>query len=105
MLENADPVGEHARQSQQTLAQKYGLIGNVRGSGLFVGAELVPEWSEKALAADIATIVINRIRGRGVLMGKLGIHQNATKIRPPMRFSKDNADLTLSAFDDAMACR
>ncbi len=103
LLENARVFGDHARQGLQSLAQKHGLIGNVRGSGLFFGAELVLNRDEKAPAADIATTVINRMRERGVLMGKLGIHQNATKIRPPMPFSKDNADLMLLMLDDVLA--
>jgi 4-aminobutyrate aminotransferase-like enzyme len=103
LLENAHIVGDHARQGLQALAQKHGLIGNVRGSGLFFGAELVLDREEKTPATDIATTVINRMRERGVLMGKLGIHQNATKIRPPMPFSKENADLMLSVFDDVLS--
>ena len=43
------------------------------------------------------------MRQRGVLMGKLGIHQNATKIRPPMPFSRDDADLMLQTLDDVLA--
>ncbi len=99
LQENALEVGAYARRGLQRLAGKHGLIGNVRGSGLFFGAELVLDRAEKTPAADIATRVVNAMRARGVLMGKLGIHQNATKIRPPMPFSKDNADLMLSALD------
>jgi 4-aminobutyrate aminotransferase-like enzyme len=99
---NALDVGAYARQGLQKLAEKHALIGNVRGSGLFFGAELVLDRTEKTPAPDIATRVINGMRERGVLMGKLGIHQNATKIRPPMPFSKDNADLMLSTLDDVL---
>ena len=59
--------------------------------------------NEKTPATDLATKVINDMRERGILMGKLGIHQCATKIRPPMPFSKDNAALMLSALDDVLA--
>lgn len=45
---------------------------------------------------------MNEMRERGVLMNKLGIHQNATKIRPPMPFSRENADLMLSTLDDVL---
>jgi len=99
---NALEVGAYARQGLQKLAEKYALIGNVRGSGLFFGAELVLDRQEKTPASDIATRVINEMRERGVLMGKLGIHQNATKIRPPMPFTKENADFMLSTLDDVL---
>ena len=70
---------------------------------MFFGAELVLDQATKAPATELATTVINEMRERGVLMGKLGIHQNATKIRPPMPFTTENADFMLSALDDVLA--
>lgn len=102
LQENALHVGAYACAGLQKLADKHPLIGNVRGSGLFFGAELVLDRQEKTPASDIATRVVNGMRERGVLMGKLGIHQNATKIRPPMPFSRENADLMLAALDDVL---
>jgi 4-aminobutyrate aminotransferase-like enzyme len=102
LQENALHVGAYACAGLQKLADKHPLIGNVRGSGLFFGAELVLDRQEKTPASDIATRVVNGMRERGVLMGKLGIHQNATKIRPPMPFSRENADLMLTALDDVL---
>lgn len=103
LIDNARVVGEYARVGLSRLAEKHALIGNVRGSGLFFGAELVLDRTTKEPASDLATRVINAMRERGVLMGKLGIHQNATKIRPPMPFSKENADLMLSTLDDVLS--
>ncbi|MBL0373250.1 aspartate aminotransferase family protein [Rhizobium sp. KVB221] len=103
LLENARIVGAYAQAGLRKLAEKHDVIGNVRGSGLFFGAELVLDQSTKAPATELATTVINEMRERGVLMGKLGIHQNATKIRPPMPFSTENADFMLSTLDDVLA--
>ncbi|MDH6266080.1 4-aminobutyrate aminotransferase-like enzyme [Rhizobium sp. SG_E_25_P2] len=103
LMENARVVGEYARDGLSRLAEKHDLIGNVRGSGLFFGAELVLDQKTREPATNLATTVINEMRQRGVLMGKLGIHQNATKIRPPMPFSQDNADLMLQTLDDVLA--
>jgi 4-aminobutyrate aminotransferase-like enzyme len=103
LIDNAGIVGTYAKAGLESLAAKHDIIGNVRGSGLFFGTELVLDRAGKTPATDIATRVINEMRERGVLMGKLGIHQNATKIRPPMPFSKENADLMLSALDDVLA--
>lgn len=103
LQENAREVGAYAVEGLAKLADKHAIIGNVRGSGLFFGAELVLDRAEKTPASDIATRVINGMRERGVLMGKLGIHQNATKIRPPMPFTKENADFMLSILDDVLA--
>lgn len=103
LMENAAAVGAHARQGLERLAEKHSIIGDVRGHGLFFGAELVLDRGQKTPATEAATRVINGMRERGVLMGKLGIHQCATKIRPPMPFSKDNADLMLQTLDDVLS--
>ncbi|PDT81844.1 aspartate aminotransferase family protein [Sinorhizobium sp. BJ1] len=103
LMENARTVGRYAKDGLCRLAEKHSIIGNVRGSGLFFGAELVLDRDEKTPAPEIATRVINEMRARGVLMGKLGIHQCSTKIRPPMPFSKENADLLLSTLDDVLS--
>ena len=103
LMENAGETGAYARAGLARLGEKHDIIGQVRGSGLFFGAELVLDRKTKQPASDMATRVINEMRRRGVLMGKLGIHQNATKIRPPMPFSKENADLMLSTLDDVLS--
>jgi 4-aminobutyrate aminotransferase-like enzyme len=103
LQENARDVGAYAVAGLARLAEKHEIIGNVRGSGLFFGAELVLDRAEKTPATELATRVINEMRRRGVLMGKLGIHQNATKIRPPMPFSRADADFMLSTLDDVLA--
>lgn len=103
LRDNARDVGAYALSGLSKLADKHSIIGNVRGSGLFFGAELVLDREAKTPATDLATRVINDMRERGILMGKLGIHQNATKIRPPMPFTRDHADLMLSTLDDVLA--
>lgn len=103
LMENARAVGAYAQDGLKRLSKKHDVIGNVRGSGLFFGAELVLDREKKTPAPDIATKVINDMRARGVLMGKIGVHQCATKIRPPMPFSKENADLMLSTLDDVLS--
>ena len=103
LMENARIVGDYAKAGLQKLAEKHDIIGDIRGSGLFFGAELVRDRKTKEPASAEATKVINDMRERGVLMGKLGIHQCSTKIRPPMPFSKDNADLMLETLDDVLS--
>ncbi len=103
LIEHARNVGEYTRTAFKRLAEKHSIIGDVRGSGLFMGTEFVLDRQTKGPAAAEATRIINAMRERGVLMGKIGIHQCATKIRPPMPFTRDNADFMLSIFDDVLA--
>lgn len=102
LVANALSVGQYTQGRLRRLAEKYDLIGDVRGSGLFFGAELVTDRAEKTPAADEAHQLINRMRQRGVLMGSLGRDANIMKIRPPMPFSRENADFFVETLDDVM---
>ncbi len=99
LQENARIVGAHARAGLSKLAEKHECIGDVRGYGLFFGAELVTNRTTKAPASQHAIRVANEMRRRGVLMNKLGIHYNTLKIRPPMPFSIEDADFMLATLD------
>jgi len=102
LQENARIVGEHARAGLSKLALKHECIGDVRGYGLFLGAELVTNRETKTPATKFATKVANEMRHRGVLMNTLGIHYNTLKIRPPMPFSIENADFMLDTLDGVL---
>ena len=82
---------------------RYGDIGDVRGYGLFFGAEFVSDPETKAPATEYVTALANAMRHRGVLLNKLGIHYNTLKVRPPLPFSRENADLMLETLDDALS--
>ncbi|TPM35697.1 aminotransferase class III-fold pyridoxal phosphate-dependent enzyme [Mesorhizobium sp. B2-3-4] len=102
LVANADDVGAYALERLLPLAARYQCIGEVRGAGLFFGAELVNDRRTREPAPDIANRVINAMRDRGVLIGKTGIHGNVLKIRPPMPFSRDNADFLVGILDEAL---
>jgi len=53
-------------------------------------------------APDETKRAVNAMRERGVLISRIGVHDNVLKIRPPMPFSKENADFLLAALDDAL---
>ena len=103
LLENARTVGKHARSRMGALARKYDFIGDVRGSGLIFGAEMVLDRDSKEPASAFTDRVINEMRQRGIIHSKLGRHKNTLKIRPPMPFSVENADLLFDTLDDVLA--
>ncbi|TPN40792.1 MULTISPECIES: aminotransferase class III-fold pyridoxal phosphate-dependent enzyme [unclassified Mesorhizobium] len=102
LVGNARDVGAHALGLLRPLADRRECIGEVRGAGLFFGAELVHDRETREPAPDIAGRIINAMRHRGVLVGKTGIHGNVLKIRPPMPFSRDNADLLIATLDEVL---
>jgi 4-aminobutyrate aminotransferase-like enzyme len=69
------------------------VVGDIRGSGLFLGVELVQDRQTLAPAAAAAADVVNRMRDRGVLIGTEGASANVLKIRPPMPFTPADAEL------------
>lgn len=99
LMENARDVGDYARDGLRALAARHGCIGDVRGSGLFFGAELVLDRDTKAPATAYAKQIANELRHRGILLSFLGVHYNVLKIRPPMVFSRANADHMLGTLD------
>lgn len=100
---NAKVVGDHARIRLNALAAKHDIIGDVRGSGLIFGAELVTDCATKAPASDLTDRIINDMRARGIIHSKLGQHKNTLKIRPPMPFSIENADQLFDTLDDVLS--
>ncbi len=103
LVTNAKSVGDHARVRMTSLQQKYEFIGDVRGSGLIFGAEMVLDRQTKEPASEFTDRVINAMRHRGIIHSKLGRHKNTLKIRPPMPFSKKNADLLFDTLDEVLA--
>ena len=102
LQENARVVGQYAKDGLRRLAEKFEWIGDVRGQGLYLGAEIVTDRKSKIPAPNYVIKVVNEMRQRGVLLNKLGIRYNTLKIRPPMPFSKDNADVMLDTLESVL---
>jgi 4-aminobutyrate aminotransferase-like enzyme len=99
ILENVVNVGAYTRVGLKKLQQKYEIIGDVRGRGLFLGLDLVKDRLSKTPDAEAARRMANMMKDEGVLLSKHGRYDNTLKIRPPMVFSQDNADQLLAALD------
>lgn len=89
---HAQAVGQHLLRGLWTLQRRHALIGDVRGSGLFIGVELVRDRRTLEPAPEEAASLVNRMREQGILLGTDGPFHNVIKIRPPMPFSIDDAD-------------
>ena len=90
LQENALKVGEYLKSELQKLAQKFPIIGDVRGQGLFLGIELVDDQMNPL--ADQTSYLANRMKEHGILMSTDGPDYNVLKIKPPIVFSKENAE-------------
>ena len=103
LMENARNVGDYIRAGFRKLQEKHNLIGDIRGHGLWVGVELVRDRVTKEPATDESKRIINQMKDRSVLIGRIGEFDNVLKMRPPLPFSNDNADQLLDTLDGVLA--
>ena len=124
LQENCAVVGGHLKQRLLQLKDKHDIIGDVRGRGLMLGVELVTDRTTKEPATAETAHVFERLRDLGVLIGKGipakaagadavqplpdcirkgGIHGNMFRTKPPMCFTKEDADFVADAMDHALA--
>jgi 4-aminobutyrate aminotransferase-like enzyme len=73
------------------LKEKYSIIGDVRGFGLFLGIELVRDPESLEPADKEADQIVNSMKEKGILISTDGPDHNVLKIKPPLVFTKDNA--------------
>ncbi len=99
LVTNANTVGQYAQIRMNALKDKHSLIGDVRGSGLVFGAEMVTDRATKEPASTLTNNIVNAMRDHGVLLSNLGRHKNTLKIRPPMPFTLEHADLLFDTLD------
>lgn len=102
LQQNAAETGQLLINGLNTLAQRFPVIGNVRGSGLFIGVELVSDNATKKPAGEYALDVVNRLRGRQILISACGRDSHILKIRPPLVFSAENAHYLLAVMTEVM---
>ena len=101
LQQNAFEISAYLKKGIGSLTTQNNLIGDVRGSGLLIGIDLVLDHKTREPAGMTANQIYNHLRENGVLIGTTGPHGNVLKIRPPMTFSKAHADRLITALDDA----
>jgi 4-aminobutyrate aminotransferase-like enzyme/Ser/Thr protein kinase RdoA (MazF antagonist) len=99
LRQHALRVGKHFIEGLKILQTRHVLIGDVRGSGLFLGVDLVLDRETREAAPLQASYVVNRLRDCGILAGTDGPHHNVLKLRPPLVFSETDADLFVKTLD------
>jgi 4-aminobutyrate aminotransferase-like enzyme len=103
LLQNARTVGDYTLAKLKRLADRHEIIGDVRGAGMFFAVDLVTDREAKTPATAQTKRLVNLMRERGVLISRIGVHDNILKIRPPMQFSKQHADLLVDTLDQVLA--
>jgi 4-aminobutyrate aminotransferase-like enzyme len=102
MQQHAKEIGAYLLHGLQTLMEKHAIIGDVRGSGFFIGAEMVKDRQTLEPAVDEINMVIESMKKQGYLLSTDGPLHNVLKIKPPMTFNKQNADELMHHLDEAL---
>jgi 4-aminobutyrate aminotransferase-like enzyme len=102
LIENGRVVGDYLRDRLRELAETQALIGDVRGNGMLIGLEFVTDRDARNPASEETARLLELMRQRHVLVGNEGRDENILKLRPPLIFQREHADLLVSALDDAL---
>lgn len=100
---HAKELGAYILNRWQSLKDKYEFVGDIRGHGLFLGIELVKDRNTLEPATELAAKIVNEMREQAVLLSTDGPLENVLKFKPPMVFSKENADFLCDTLDKVMA--
>jgi 4-aminobutyrate aminotransferase-like enzyme len=102
LKENAHKVGAQIQSGLRELAKRYDIIGDVRGAGLYIGAEMIAGNGDTSPNGLAATQIVNGLRELGILISATGFNSNVLKIRPPLVFSPSDADRLLEGIETVL---
>lgn len=103
LVDQADRIGAFMLDELRLLQANSSFIGDVRGSGFFIGIELVEDKTSKRPASQAARYCVNRFRDEKILMSVEGRQNNVLKFKPPMVFSMDNGRRFLDVLAQALS--
>lgn len=101
LIANAAEVGDYLKRGLQKLMTKHECIGDVRGMGLMLGVEFVKDKTSREPAPELRDRVEMASFERGLIL--LGAGPNTIRWSPPLILTKENVDVALEIFDDAIA--
>lgn len=101
MQQHAWQVGQQLMASLNELKAKHHCVGDVRGSGLFIGIEIVQQGTKEP-DAQLAAGLVERMKTQRILLSTDGPDHNVIKFKPPMVFSAGDADRLVMALTKAL---
>jgi 4-aminobutyrate aminotransferase/4-aminobutyrate aminotransferase/(S)-3-amino-2-methylpropionate transaminase len=96
----AAKLGHHFKATLQGLQEKHALIGDVRGLGLMLGAEIVLE--NKEPAPQVVDWILEQMKQRGFLIGKNGPNRNVLAFQPPLVICQSDIDDLIANLDEVL---
>ncbi|MGY5880057.1 MAG: aminotransferase class III-fold pyridoxal phosphate-dependent enzyme [Candidatus Thorarchaeota archaeon] len=103
LQQNALDVGNYMKSQLESLKGIHSIIGDVRGIGLYIGVELVQDEQTLEPATKEAKYIVERLKDMGILVSVDGPLNNVLKIKPPLVFTKENADSFVEALERVLS--
>jgi len=100
LTEKAQHIGQHLKQGFNLLQNKHPELADIRGEGLFLGIEILN--TDGMPDTELASIIKNELRLKFILVSTDGPYDNVLKIKPPLYFSKKNANQLLQEVDEIL---
>lgn len=89
---HAKELGAYIMEQWKGLQKEFEFVGDVRGSGLFLGIELVNNKEDRRPNETLATQIVSSLKNKGILLSTDGPDHNVIKFKPPMVFNRNDAD-------------
>jgi 4-aminobutyrate aminotransferase-like enzyme len=102
LQENAQQVGQFIMQGLRGLQTRFPIIGDVRGTGLFIGAELITDPDSKGVPTAQAHDIIETMKSQGILLSLDGPLNNVLKIKPPIVIQRSHAEQFLDTLETTL---
>jgi 4-aminobutyrate aminotransferase len=100
LVQNSAEVGAYLKSGLEKLKAKYDCIGDVRGMGMMLGVEFVEDKASLKPAPELRDRVEIACFDRGLII--LGAGNNTIRWSPPLILTKENVDVALEIFDEAI---
>ena len=100
LVANSAEVGDYLQAGLRKLMQKHECVGDVRGFRMLIGVEFVADRETLKPAPELRDRVEMECFKRGLIL--LGAGYNTIRWSPPLILSKENADVALEIFDEAV---
>ena len=101
LVENCAVIGDYFMDKLHELQEKYPFIGELRGKGLMIGAEIVKE--NKIPDPQRVLKIFELTKEKGLLIGKGGLFGNVLRLTPPLIIGKHDVDDAVKILDQAFA--
>lgn len=98
LQEQAKKSGDHFIDKMKSVKERFKVIGDVRGHGLFLGIEFIKPNPRKYIPnSKLASQIKNALRLKHILVSTDGPFDNVIKMKPPLCFTKENVEFTIAA--------